>query len=87
MKIKINIDCTPEEARTFFGLPDVQPIQRAMMDHMQAQMEKQMEQLDPTEIMKMWLTPGMEGFTQFQKAMWSAATGGGRLIGRRRGKD
>jgi hypothetical protein len=77
MKIKINIDCTPEEARTFFGLPDVQPIQRAMMERFQAQMEKQMEQLDPTEIMKMWLTPGMEGISQFQKAMWSAATRGG----------
>lgn len=77
MKIKINIDCTPEEARTFFGLPDVQPMQRAMMDRMQAQMEKQMEQFDPAELMKMWLTPGMEGLSQFQKAMWNAATGSG----------
>ena len=25
MKINIEIDCTPEEARTFMGLPDVTP--------------------------------------------------------------
>jgi hypothetical protein len=32
--------------------------------------------------MKMWLTPGMEGFSQFQKAMWNAATGGGSSGGK-----
>ena len=74
MKVTVDIDCTPEEARTFFGLPDVQPIQKAMMDKMQAQMASQMDQLDPAEIMKTWMTPGIEGFGQLQKAMWAAAT-------------
>jgi hypothetical protein len=27
MKIKLDIDCTPEEMRAFFGLPDVKPMQ------------------------------------------------------------
>ena len=36
-----------------------------------------LEQFEPAELMKMWLTPGMEGFSQFQKAMWNAATGSG----------
>mgnify|MGYP001825367627 FL=1 len=76
MKITVDIDCTPEEARTFFGLPDVQPMQKAMMAKMQTQMESQMDQLDPTEIMKTWMSPGIEGFGQLQKAMWGAATGG-----------
>ena len=26
MKINVEIDCTPQEARQFFGLPDVQPM-------------------------------------------------------------
>jgi hypothetical protein len=30
MKVHIDIDCTPEEARTFFGLPDLQPMQEAV---------------------------------------------------------
>ncbi len=29
MKITVDIDCTPEEARAFFGLPNVQPMQDA----------------------------------------------------------
>ena len=31
MKITVNVDCTPEEARSFLGLPDVQPLQAAVM--------------------------------------------------------
>ena len=31
MKIKIEVDCTPEEARNFFGLPNVKPMQEAVM--------------------------------------------------------
>ena len=31
MKVTIEIDCTPVEARQFMGLPDVQPMQAAVM--------------------------------------------------------
>jgi hypothetical protein len=75
VKITVDIDCTPQEARTFFGLPDVQPLQEAMMARLQEQMEGQLEQLNPEELMKSWLAPGMESFGKIQQAMWQAATG------------
>jgi len=75
VKITVDIDCTPQEARTFFGLPDVQPLQGAMMARLQEQMEGQLEQMNPEELMKSWLVPGMESFGKFQQAMWQAATG------------
>ena len=31
MKITINIDCTPAEAREFVGLPDLRPLQAAWL--------------------------------------------------------
>ena len=31
MKVTIEIDCTPDEARVFMGLPDVKPMQAAVM--------------------------------------------------------
>ena len=34
MKITINIDCMPEEARTFFGQPDLKPMQDELMQEM-----------------------------------------------------
>ena len=30
MKFTIDIDCTPQEARTFFGLPDVTQLNETM---------------------------------------------------------
>ncbi len=38
MKVTIEIDCTPLEARQFMGLPDVQPMQTAVL----AEMEKRL---------------------------------------------
>jgi Family of unknown function (DUF6489) len=35
MKVNVEIDCTPLEARQFIGLPDVQPMQTAVMDELQ----------------------------------------------------
>jgi len=31
MKITLDIDCTPEELRSFFGLPDVRPMQEEQL--------------------------------------------------------
>ena len=34
MKINIEMDCTPEEFRQCFGLPDLRPIQEAVLGAM-----------------------------------------------------
>ena len=33
----VEVDCTPEEARRFLGLPDVAPLHAAMLERMQDQ--------------------------------------------------
>ena len=43
MKVNVEIDCTPLEARQFFGLPDVSPMQTAVMDKMQQQVMANIE--------------------------------------------
>jgi len=56
MKVTVVVDCTPEEARTFLGLPDVQPMQAAMMDQMQAKMVANLDKFSPESIMQSWFT-------------------------------
>jgi hypothetical protein len=34
MKVTVNVDCTPEEARRFLGLPDLTPVHEAYLDKM-----------------------------------------------------
>ena len=56
MKVNIGIDCTPVEARQFFGLPDVQPMQVAVMEKLQNQMMDNIQKVSPEALMQSWLS-------------------------------
>lgn len=75
MKITIDVDCTPEEARTFLGLPDVKPMQEAMMREIQQRVSANLNAMDPESIMKTWLPAGIQGMEQLQKMFWSQLAG------------
>ncbi|HEX9449572.1 MAG TPA: DUF6489 family protein [Dongiaceae bacterium] len=70
MKVKIDLECTPEEARTFFGLPDVQPMQKAMMQEMQDRLMSAVKGTDAETLMKTWMPAGVAGLEQMQKLFW-----------------
>jgi len=71
MKVTFDIDCTPEEARAFFGLPDVQPMQKAMMADVEQRMKDGLDSMSPDALFKTWLPAGMESFEQMQKTFFS----------------
>lgn len=71
MKIKIDIDCSPEEARAFLGLPDVAPMQAAIMKDMEERMRQAMGAMDPETLMRTWMPVGAQGIEQVQKMFWS----------------
>ena len=75
MKVTVNVECSPEEARTFFGLPDVVPLQGAMLDQMKAQMQKAATALEPETMMKMMFPNNAESFGDMQKAFWGQFMG------------
>ena len=56
MKVNVEIDCTPSEARQFLGLPDLQPMQTAVMDQLQHQMMANIEKVSPEALMQSWFT-------------------------------
>lgn len=74
MKITINVDCTPEEARRSMGLPDVAPMQEAMLKEMQEQMMSNAKSMLPSEMMKTWLPMGLDGWLELQKRFWTQLT-------------
>jgi Family of unknown function (DUF6489) len=69
MKVTITVDCTPEEARTFLGFPDLTAIQQQMMQIFQDHIRQQMS-ADPETVMRAWLGPGYQGFTDMQRNWW-----------------
>ncbi len=76
MKVTFDIDCTPAEARAFFGLPDLTPIHDLYIERMKSVVTEGLTPADFEKMTRSWM-PGMaEGFEQWRNAMWSAATGG-----------
>ncbi|MEH6497072.1 MAG: DUF6489 family protein [Pseudomonas marincola] len=75
MKISLDIECTPEEARKFFGLPDVEKMQEALVAQMQEKLAENISGLDAENMMKTWLPDGMKGLDQMQNMFWSSLSG------------
>ena len=71
MKITVDVDCTPEEARTFLGLPDVKPMQDALLRQAQDRMSASLQAMDPETMMRTWMPAGVQGLEQLQK-FWSS---------------
>ena len=69
MKMSVEVDCTPEEARRFLGLPDVSALNEQLVKEMQARMSANMAALAPEELMKSWMAFGAGAQEQFRKLM------------------
>jgi len=76
MKVTVEIDCTPVEARTFFGLPDVTALNDRLVAEMGKRLEANAAMLQPEELMRTWMTFGGQAQEQFLKMMAAAAGGG-----------
>jgi hypothetical protein len=66
MKVTVEIDCTPLEARQFFGLPDVQPMQAALLAEMEKRVMAEAEKFTPEGVMQAWFSSGTQGADWFR---------------------
>jgi len=68
MKVTIDVDLTPEEARKLMGLPDVEPLQQEMMELMREKMHENIREMsDPETFFKQIFPIGVQGVEQFQR--------------------
>jgi hypothetical protein len=70
MKVTFDIDCTPEEARAFLGLPNIAPMQERLMKEMEDKLHENLNTLDPEALMKTWLPMSFQGWNDMQKNFW-----------------
>ena len=79
MKVTIEIECTPDEGRQFLGLPDVKPMQAAVMAKVEAQMIEATERFSPDAMLKSWmsLTPQTpEQMAELFSRFWTPSESG-----------
>jgi hypothetical protein len=79
MKVTVDMDMTPEEARKLMGFPDLEPLQNAMMEKIQLQMEEYFNDIsDPEAMFNKFMPLGvnaMEQYTNFYSGITRAAYG------------
>ncbi|HLJ53058.1 MAG TPA: DUF6489 family protein [Rhizomicrobium sp.] len=73
MKMHIEIDMTPDEARKFLGLPDVTKLQDKMLAEIEKRMKAAVDVNDPEAMLKAWMPLGGKAFEQFQRLMFDSA--------------
>ena len=74
MKVNVEVNCTPEEARAFFGLPDIKPMQDRIMGEIEERLKSSLNSMNPEQVFKTWLPASMQGveqMQQMQQAFWS----------------
>jgi hypothetical protein len=69
MKMTIEVDCSPEEARRFLGLPDVSTLNDQLVEEMKKRVSANMAMMSPDEMLKNWMSFGAGAQEQFRKLM------------------
>ena len=67
MNIKLDVDCTPDELREFFGLPQLKPVQEELLKEVQERLRANIKSMDPEAMLKTWLPVTLQGFEQLQE--------------------
>jgi hypothetical protein len=75
MKVTVEVNCTPEEARRFLGLPDVVPIQQAIMEKLQQSMQSAIDTTTPEALLKAWMPMTPDQMQQAFVKLFSAFGG------------
>lgn len=74
MKVNVEVNCTPEEARAFFGLPDLKPMQERVLAEIEQRLRSGLDAMTPDAVFKTWIPASMQGveqMQQLQQAFWS----------------
>ncbi len=81
MNVKIDIDMSPEELRRLLGLPDVEPIQREILDKLRKHMVEGVDGYDPIKLLQPYLTGTLASWDLVQKIISVAGTSKGTTEG------
>jgi hypothetical protein len=87
MKLNVVVDCTPDEARRFLGLPDIAPMQQKVIEAMERRLVEAISSTDTATLVEQWMPLTLKGLEQWQ-SVWTqlaAAAAGGTHAGPKRG--
>lgn len=75
MKISIDVEVSPEEARRFFGLPDVAPIQEHLIKRVQDQVDAASDPAYLGKLASQLVVGGVQSMDAMQKSFFELMGG------------
>ncbi len=76
MKLTINVDCTPQEARQFLGLPDVEALNAMIVEETTTRAKAEMDTLaDPEKFIARMTAMSGKNMENLQAMMAAAMSG------------
>jgi Family of unknown function (DUF6489) len=69
MKITVDVDCTPEEARRFMGLPDLTPLHEAYLAKMRNAIDQGITPETVQSMMQSWSPMGEAGLSLWRQML------------------
>lgn len=76
MKLHVEIDATPEELRSFLGLPDVAALNAELIAKFRENMAQGVAGYDPASLLKATMPDAFQAMTQLQKTFWQSLAAG-----------
>lgn len=67
MKISVDVDCTPEEARRFMGLPDLSSVHAIYLGKLERMVEEGITADNVETMMRAWAPMGEAGMTMWRQ--------------------
>ncbi|MET0373547.1 MAG: DUF6489 family protein [Rhizorhabdus sp.] len=77
MKVTVDVDCTPEEARRFMGLPDMSIVHEAYTDKMKKFVEEGITPDSVEAMMRNWMPMGEAGMNMWRNMFDQISRAGG----------
>ncbi|MCF1183015.1 DUF6489 family protein [Marichromatium gracile] len=74
MKIKVDVEMTPEEMRKLFGLPDVEAFQRQLLDEIGARISEGAEGYEPLKLFQPYMNSTLASWEMFHRMMGGVAS-------------
>ena len=78
MKMTIEVECTPVEARQFMGLPDVTRLNESVVEELTKRMQSNLQMMAPEVLMKSWMQMGMQAQEAFAGMLGAGMAGAAR---------
>jgi len=77
MKVTVDVDCTPEEARRFMGLPDLSAVHEAYVDKMKKMIDDGITPDSVEAMMRNWMPMGEAGMNLWRTMFDQMSRAGG----------